>query len=88
MDMATVSIRELSRNASGVVDDVARTGRPALVTKHGAPIAVVIPIDATELEDFMLSRASDYLADLQTADEDLRSGRTRSAAEVFAELED
>ena len=84
--MGTVSIRELSRNASGVVDEVARSGRPAIVTKHGAPIAAVVPIDEGELEDMVLARASEYLADMGAA-KDVAAGRTRSAADVFDELD-
>ncbi len=86
--MGTVSIRELSRNASGVVDEVSRTGRPALVTKHGAPVAAVVPIDAAELEDLVLSKSPEYLADLTAADDDLAAERTRPAADVFAELDE
>lgn len=83
--MGTVSIRELSRNASGVVDEVARTGRPALVTRHGAPVVAVVPIDEGEIEDLVLARAPEYLADMLSADEDLAAGRTRSATSVFDE---
>ena len=68
--MGIVSTRELSRNARGVVDEVAGTGQPALVTKHGAPVAAVVPIDEGELEDMVLARAPEYL-----------DGRTRSAAD-------
>jgi prevent-host-death family protein len=85
--MATVSIRELARNASSVIDDVARTGRPALVTKRGQPIAAVVPIDAAELEDLVLAKTPEYLADMAAADQDLETGRTRPAADVFAELD-
>lgn len=85
--MPTVSIRDLSRNASGVVAEVASSGRPAIVTKHGAPVAAVIAIDPGDLEDLVLSHASSYLDDMTAADEDLRAGRTRNAADVFAELE-
>jgi len=85
--MAIVSIRELSRNASGVVDEVARTGRAALVTRHGAPIVALVPIDAGEIEDMVLARAPEYLADMLSADDDVAAGRTRSAAAVFDEFE-
>lgn len=84
--MGTVSIRELSRNASGVVDEVAKSGRPAIVTKHGAPVAAVVPIDEGELEDMVLARAPEYLADMGAAEADLTAGHTRSAADVFDEL--
>lgn len=83
----TVSIRDLSRNASGVVSDVANSGRPAIVTKHGAPVAAVIAIPQGALEDFVLAHAASFLEDMQAADADLAAGRTQPAAEVFAELE-
>ena len=86
--MSTVNIRELSRNTSGVVDEVSRTGRPALVTKHGEPVAAVIPIDAGDIEDLVLSKSREYLDDLTAAGEDLAAGHTRPAGEVFAELDD
>lgn len=85
--MGTVSIRELSRNASGVVDEVASSGRPAVVTRHGAPVAAVVPIDPGELEDLVLAKAPAYLADFAAADEDLAAGRTRPAAELLEELD-
>jgi len=86
--MASVSIRDLSRNTSRVVEDVASTGRPALVTRHGAPVAAVVPIDTEKLEDFVLANSPDVLASLKEADDDLAAGRTRSAAEVFDSLGD
>ena len=85
--MTTVSIRELARNASGVVRDVARTGRPALVTRHGEPMVAVVPIDETELEDFILSRSPAFAADLAAAEKALAAGKTRPANEVLDELE-
>jgi prevent-host-death family protein len=85
--MSTVSIRELSRNASGVVKGVAESGRPAVVTRHGEAVAAVVPIDPGDLEDLVLAKMPEYLEDLAAADEDLRSGKTRPAADVFAELD-
>jgi prevent-host-death family protein len=85
--VTTVSIRELARNASGVVRDVARTGRPALVTRHGTPMVAVVPIDESELEDFILSKSRGVVADLADAEKALVAGKTRPASDVFAELE-
>jgi prevent-host-death family protein len=84
--MASVSIRELSRNASGVVREVTRTGRPALVTKRGAPVAAVIPLDAEELEDFILSKTPEILSDLQATDRDMAAGETVSLEDALAQL--
>jgi len=85
--MASVSIRELSRNTSGVVADVTRTGRPALITKHGAPVVAVIPVDTADLEDVVLATAPEYLSDMAAAEHDLREGNTTSGAELLAELD-
>jgi prevent-host-death family protein len=85
--MATVNVRELARRASAVVADVASTGRPTLVTKRGKPVAAVIALSSEDLEDVILERSPEYVADLVAADKDLAAGRTRSAADVFAELE-
>jgi prevent-host-death family protein len=42
--LATVGIRGLARNVSAVVAEVARTGRPTILTKHGRPVAAIVPI--------------------------------------------
>jgi prevent-host-death family protein len=53
--MSVVSIRDLSRNPSAVVDEVERSGRPALVTRNGKPIAALVRIDQDKLEDWVQS---------------------------------
>jgi prevent-host-death family protein len=40
---------------SAVVADVAKSGRPAVVTKHGEPVAALIAI--SDLEDVLAARA-------------------------------
>ena len=57
--MSLVSIRDLSRNPSAVVDEVERSGRPALVTRNGKPIAALVRIDQDKLEDWLLSTVAD-----------------------------
>lgn len=53
--MSLVSIRDLSRNPSAVVDEVERSGRPALVTRNGKPIAALVRIEQDKLEDWLLA---------------------------------
>lgn len=43
--MATVTIRELVRQVSGVVNEVRTTGRPTFVTHRGTPVAVLRAAD-------------------------------------------
>lgn len=85
--MSTISIRDLQRNTSGVIADVANSKHTALVTRHGEPIAALVPIDAQDLEDYLLSKVPSFAEDMATADEALAAGQTRSAADVFAELD-
>ena len=57
--MNVVSIRDLSRNPSAVVDEVERSGRPALVTRNGKPIAALVRIDQDRLEAWLQSTVGD-----------------------------
>lgn len=67
--MSTISIRDLQRNTSGVIADVANSKRTALVTRHGEPIA------------------PSFAQDMVAADQAHADGQTRSAADVFVELD-
>ena len=84
--MSTISIRDLQRNTSGVVAYVADSKQTALVTRHGEPVAALVPIDAQNLEDYLLSKVPSFAEDMAAADDALAAGQTRSAADVFAEL--
>ncbi len=86
--MSTVSIRELQRNVSKVVDEVATTGRPALVTRHGRLMAALVPVAERDLEDFILANAPDFVGAAREADDDLRAGRARPADAILAELDE
>ncbi len=83
----TYGIRELQRRSSEIVDELERSRRPALVTRHGKPVAVLSPIDDDALEDHILANAPEFVASMTEADEDGRAGRTRPLADVVAELE-
>jgi prevent-host-death family protein len=85
--MPTIGVRDLQRNPGRVLDELQRSGRPAFVTRHGQPAAVLLPIDAAALEDYVLANAPEYVASMLEADEDGAAGRARSAADVIAEIE-
>ena len=51
--MEWVGIRELANRASAIVDEVSGTGRPALITKHGRPVAALVPLDEDALQDWV-----------------------------------
>lgn len=85
--MTTISIRDLGRRPSQVVDEVLRTGRPAIITRHGRPVTAMVAVDPDELEDFVLAHAPEFTRSRHAADADVRAGRVRPAREVFDELD-
>jgi prevent-host-death family protein len=85
--MSTISIRDLGRRPSQVIDEVVRTGRPAIITRHGRPVTAMVAVDPDELEDFVLAHAPEFVRSTRAADADLRAGRARPADEVFAEID-
>jgi prevent-host-death family protein len=72
--VATVNVRELARNTSKVIDDVAKRHRPTLVTRGGRPVAAVVPINADALEDWILANFPEFVDGMRLADEELKSG--------------
>ena len=74
-----VSIRDLSRNPSAVVDEVVRSGRPALVTRHGKPIVALVRIEQDKLEDWLLATVADppIGVSLEESPETLRAAARR-----------
>lgn len=84
--MASVTIRELSRNTGQVLDEVQQTGRPALVTRNGRLVAALIPLDDEALEDFVLASLPEFVAGRAKADAELATGDTRSLDDVLDEI--
>jgi prevent-host-death family protein len=86
----TVPVRELRNNLSSLLDDVSDRRDHVLVTRNGAPAAVLVPIDEYEaLEETaeVLSDA-DALAALETGLAEIERGETIALAELRSELAD
>ena len=77
--MATVTLRELARNTAAVLQSVQSSGRPALVTRNGRPVAALIPIDESALEEWLLDRAPGITRSVAAADPDLAGRREQGA---------
>jgi antitoxin (DNA-binding transcriptional repressor) of toxin-antitoxin stability system len=63
-----------------LVGEVARSGRPVLVTRHGEPVAAIVPIEIGDLDSLLLGKVSRHLE--QLCDEGLGVGRAREEAFV------
>ena len=85
--VAQVGIRELGRNPSKVIAHVA-AGWPVIITDRGRPVAVLTPVDETEVEDFILTHAEQFIRDRTAADLAVKAGTTHALPDVLAELDD
>ena len=85
--MAAVNVRELARNTSKVIGDVARRKRPTIITRGGRPVAAVVPIDADALEDWILANSPAFVEGMRKAEEEFRRGETIGMNELFARLD-
>jgi prevent-host-death family protein len=83
--MSAIGVRELGRNPSKVLDELAEGRRPILITRRGRPVAVLTPIDPDEVEDQILAHAPEFVAGRAEADADLREGRTVPLSKLLAE---
>ena len=83
-----MSIRDLANHTKSVVEEVARSGRPAVVTQRGRPLVAVVPIDETALEDWILANAPEYMTAMAEADAMVTRGEHgRPLDEVLAGLD-
>lgn len=73
-----IGIRELRNRASEILRGVEELKSHVVVTRHGRPSALILPIDSVEAEDYVLSHAPEIVASLREADTDLRRGNTVS----------
>ncbi|MBI4259752.1 MAG: type II toxin-antitoxin system Phd/YefM family antitoxin [Actinobacteria bacterium] len=71
-----IGIRDLKNRAPEIVRAVEESGSAVVVTRHGRPAALILPIGSPEAEDYVLAHAPEIVASLREADRDHRAGRT------------
>ena len=85
--MSVVNVKELGRSASAVIADVVDTRRPAVITRSGQPVAVLVPLDAAStasaLEDWALAHLPEFVRSRAIADQESAAGKTIEAAAFF-----
>lgn len=86
--MPSVTLRELSRNTSDVIDTVRESGRPALVTRNGRLVAALVPVDEEAIEDFVLATLPELVQDMEEADRELAAGETVSLETFLGQLQE
>ena len=86
--VGTVGVRDLGQRASAVIADVEKTGQPTLVTRHGRPVAVLLPINEDDFYDYVLARAPEYVHDMREADAAIERGEIgKPLDQVLGELD-
>jgi PHD/YefM family antitoxin component YafN of YafNO toxin-antitoxin module len=86
-DMNTIDVRELAKHANSIINDIEEHKEPALITRHGRPVAYMFPVDSAEFEDFVLAHAPQFVEGMETADAELTAAVTVPLADARAELE-
>jgi prevent-host-death family protein len=81
--MPVVGIRQLARNASAIIRDVSKTGKPTVVTDRGKPVGVIYPFDEEDLEDYILANAPELARRLERADREIAEGKTIPLEELL-----
>jgi len=50
-----VTMRELNQHTAAVMDEVNRSGRPAVISKHGQFVALITPLAGHSIESMVLA---------------------------------
>jgi len=71
-----VGIRDLKNRATQILREVEEEGAAVVVTRHGRPAALILPIGSAEAEDYVLAHSHEIVSSFREAQADLRGGRT------------
>jgi prevent-host-death family protein len=74
------NVRELKAKTSAVLRTVEK-GDTVLVTTHGRPTAMLVPISEDDIEDAMLAYSPTLRKKIEDGLKDVRAGRTMSLAD-------
>ena len=81
--MRTELVTTLKRQATELLDDLARDGQPILITQHGVPSAVLMDVESYERQQSRMA----ILEGIARGEQALAEGRTFTHAQVKAYFE-
>ena len=73
--MKFTTVRELKTKTSGMLRTVER-GNTVLVTTHGRPPAMLVPVTENDIEDALLAYSPTLRKKIEAGLKDIRAGRT------------
>lgn len=71
-----IGIRDFKNRATEILRDISEKGSAVVITRHGRPTALILPIGSPEAEDYVLAHAPEIVSSLREAETDLREGKT------------
>jgi prevent-host-death family protein len=78
--MKFANVRELKAKTSAVLRTV-KNGNTVLITTHGRPTALVVPVSEDNIEDALLAHSPVLRKKIQEGLQDIRAGRTVALSE-------
>jgi len=82
--MKFATVRDLKNRTSEMLRRAARTD--VVITSHGRPVAILRGLKEADLEDCVLANDPGLRASYESAERDIRAGRTIPLEQVIREL--
>ena len=73
--MPTIGIRELKDRASEIVRKVREEQAPYIITLHGKPSAMIIPLEEEEIDDYIIAHHPYFVMVRDRARKEIREGK-------------
>lgn len=83
--VAIIGIRELRDNAAKILREVEK-GEPAIVTRHGHPIAAITPLTDEDLKDWVLSHHPEARRRIEEGFREIEAGEYVTGEELRRDL--
>ncbi len=80
--MKFTNVRELKAKTSEMLRTV-KKGNTVLVTTHGRPTAMLVPVSEEDIEDVLLAYSPQLRRKIEAGLRDIRAGRTRPLSEYI-----
>ena len=85
---AIVGMRDLTRRTAEVIEEVEKSGKATLVTRHGKPAVLIAPVNTDEWEDWVLATAPEFVQSMKEAEDAIRRGDVVDLETALAEIEE
>jgi prevent-host-death family protein len=80
------TMRELNQHTADVLQEINESGSPAVITRHGRFVAMIIPLANTNIESTVIGKVLDEIEHRGQLLGERTLDRTRSTEEVAREL--